>query len=59
MIAPFSADTAEAVRSMDRLDGLEAAWLLPGHGEPWTGGVAEAVRRIRAAGPDGMGRPAG
>ena len=58
MIAPFTADTAQAVRSMDRLDGLEAAWVLPGHGEPWTGGVAEAARRIRAAGPDGMGRPA-
>jgi glyoxylase-like metal-dependent hydrolase (beta-lactamase superfamily II) len=58
MIAPFTADPAEAVASLDRLDGLEAAWLLPGHGEPWTGGVAEAVRRVRAAGAGGMGRPA-
>jgi glyoxylase-like metal-dependent hydrolase (beta-lactamase superfamily II) len=58
MIAPFTADPAGAIASLDRLEGIEAAWVLPGHGQPWTGGVAEAVRRIRAAGPDGMGRPA-
>jgi len=57
MIAPFSADPAGAIASLSRLDGLEAGWVLPGHGQPWTGGVAEAVRRIRAAGPDAMGRP--
>lgn len=57
MIAPFSADPAGAVASLSRLDGLEAAWVLPGHGQPWTGGVREAVRRVRAAGADGMGRP--
>ena len=58
MIAPFTADPAQAVASLDRLDGLEARWVLPGHGQPWTGGVGEAVRRLRAAGSDGMGRPA-
>jgi glyoxylase-like metal-dependent hydrolase (beta-lactamase superfamily II) len=58
MIAPFSADPAQAIASLDRLDGIEAGWVLPGHGQPWTGGVAEAVRRVRAAGPEGMGRPA-
>lgn len=58
MIAPFTADPAEAVASLDRLGGIEAGLVLPGHGLPWTGGVAEAVRRIRAAGPDPMGRPA-
>jgi len=57
MIAPFTADPAAAIASLDRLDGLEAHWVLPGHGQPWTGGVGEAVRRIRAAGPNGMGRP--
>jgi glyoxylase-like metal-dependent hydrolase (beta-lactamase superfamily II) len=57
MIAPFSADPAAAIASLGRLDGVEARWVLPGHGQPWTGGVAEAVRRIRAAGPEGMGRP--
>jgi len=59
MIAPFTADPAQAVASMDRLEGVEAHWVLPGHGQPWTGGVAEAARRVRAAGADGMGRPAG
>ncbi len=49
MIAPFSADPAQAIASLDRLDGIEAAWLLPGHGQPWTGGVGEAIGRIKAA----------
>ncbi len=49
MIAPFSADPAQALASLDRLDGIEAAWLLPGHGQPWSGGVGEAIGRIRAA----------
>jgi glyoxylase-like metal-dependent hydrolase (beta-lactamase superfamily II) len=48
MIAPFTADAAEALRSLDRLEGLEAGWLLPGHGEPWTEGVAAAVAQVRA-----------
>jgi glyoxylase-like metal-dependent hydrolase (beta-lactamase superfamily II) len=47
-IAPFSQDPEEAVRSLDRLAGIEAGIVLPGHGEPWTGGLAEAVRRARA-----------
>lgn len=47
-IAPFSADPTEAVASLVRLDGVEAGLVLPGHGEAWTGGVAEAVRLIRA-----------
>jgi glyoxylase-like metal-dependent hydrolase (beta-lactamase superfamily II) len=49
MIAPFTADAAMARASLDRLDGIEAAWLLPGHGDAWTGGVGEAVRLIRNA----------
>ena len=57
MIAPFSADPAQALASLDRLDGMEARWVLPGHGQPWTGGLGEAIRRVRAAGPDGMGKP--
>jgi glyoxylase-like metal-dependent hydrolase (beta-lactamase superfamily II) len=58
MIAPYTADPAQAIASLERLDGIEADFVLPGHGQPWTAGVAEAVRRVRAAGPDGMGRPA-
>ncbi len=48
-IAPFSSDRAQALASLSRLDGVEAGLLLPGHGQPWTGGVAEAVRLARAA----------
>jgi glyoxylase-like metal-dependent hydrolase (beta-lactamase superfamily II) len=43
-IGPFSADPAQARSSLARLDGLDAGLVLPGHGDPWTGGVAEAVR---------------
>jgi glyoxylase-like metal-dependent hydrolase (beta-lactamase superfamily II) len=50
MIAPFTADPSTALRSLDLLEGTEAAWLLPGHGEPWTGGVAAAVEQVRARG---------
>ena len=50
LIAPFTADPSTALRSLDRLEGIEAGWLLPGHGEPWTGGVAAAVARVRARG---------
>ena len=47
MIAPFSADRATAVASLSRLDGVEAAWVLPGLGLPWTAGVDAAVKTIR------------
>lgn len=40
-------DPARARASLDRLAALDADVVLPGHGEPWTGGVAEAVRRAR------------
>jgi glyoxylase-like metal-dependent hydrolase (beta-lactamase superfamily II) len=43
-IAPFTQDRRAAVESLDRLAPIEAGLVLPGHGEPWTGGVAEAVR---------------
>jgi glyoxylase-like metal-dependent hydrolase (beta-lactamase superfamily II) len=46
-IAPFSQDPAEALRSLDRLDGLEAGLVLPGHGEAWTSGLQEALRQVR------------
>jgi len=47
-IAPFTADARQALAPLDRLEGLEAGLVLPGHGQAWTGGVAEAIRRIRA-----------
>lgn len=47
--APFTDDPAEALASLDHLAGIDATWVLPGHGAPWSGGVAEASRLIRAA----------
>jgi glyoxylase-like metal-dependent hydrolase (beta-lactamase superfamily II) len=47
--APFTDDPRQALASLSRLDGISASWVLPGHGTPWSGGVAEALRQIRAA----------
>ena len=43
-------DGAQALASLDALLGIDADLILPGHGDPWTEGVAEAVRRAKAAG---------
>lgn len=47
-IAPFTLDPESAKASWARLDGIDARWLLVGHGDPWDGGVAEALREARA-----------
>jgi glyoxylase-like metal-dependent hydrolase (beta-lactamase superfamily II) len=47
--APFTLQPEQAVASLDRIDGVDATWVLPGHGPAWDGGVPEAVRLIRAA----------
>ncbi len=49
--AAFSVSTAEELASVGRLEESGAAVLLPGHGEPWTDGVAAAVHRARMVGP--------
>jgi glyoxylase-like metal-dependent hydrolase (beta-lactamase superfamily II) len=49
-VAPFTADAEQAVGSLARIEGIAARVALPGHGDPWTDGVAEAVRRVRLAG---------
>jgi glyoxylase-like metal-dependent hydrolase (beta-lactamase superfamily II) len=46
-VAPFTADAAQAVASLARVEDLSAGLVLPGHGDPWTGGIQEAVRRVR------------
>jgi glyoxylase-like metal-dependent hydrolase (beta-lactamase superfamily II) len=43
-------DTEQAIRSLGAFDGISAETVLPGHGEPWTGGLSEAVRLARGAG---------
>ncbi len=49
LVAPAAtADVAEARRSLERLDGSDRV-LLPGHGDPWTTGVATAVDQAREA----------
>jgi glyoxylase-like metal-dependent hydrolase (beta-lactamase superfamily II) len=50
MPSAFNSNTAQALRSLDVLHGLAGDVVLPGHGEPWTGGTDEAVRRAHAAG---------
>jgi glyoxylase-like metal-dependent hydrolase (beta-lactamase superfamily II) len=51
-IAPdgLNLDSAKALESLSVLESSGAQIILPGHGEPWTGGAAEAVRLARAAG---------
>jgi glyoxylase-like metal-dependent hydrolase (beta-lactamase superfamily II) len=51
--APFTLDPAGALASLAKLEGVQATWVLPGHGAPWRGGVAEAVRLIRQAAGSG------
>ncbi|MCP2267046.1 MBL fold metallo-hydrolase [Promicromonospora thailandica] len=47
-----TADSAQALVSLDRLVAYDSGstLLLPGHGDPWSGGVADAVERARAVG---------
>jgi glyoxylase-like metal-dependent hydrolase (beta-lactamase superfamily II) len=47
--APFTLEPRQALASLGRLDGVDATWVLPGHGPAWDGGVAEAVRLIQQA----------
>jgi glyoxylase-like metal-dependent hydrolase (beta-lactamase superfamily II) len=46
--APFTLDPAGAAASLVNLDAIEATWVLPGHGEAWNGGLAEALRLVRS-----------
>jgi glyoxylase-like metal-dependent hydrolase (beta-lactamase superfamily II) len=46
-VAPFTADAAEAVASLSRLEAVSSDLVLPGHGDPWTSGIQEAIRLVR------------
>lgn len=46
----FTHDSAAALAALDRLDGLNAAVLLPGHGQPFTAGPRAAAQQAREAG---------
>jgi len=54
-LAPFTVDRRAAFRALEALDGIEAHWVLPGHGEPWDGGLSPALAALRAS----AGREAG
>jgi hypothetical protein len=41
----------EALVSLDALEGLSAGWVLPGHGDAWTGGLPEALRLMIRVNP--------
>jgi glyoxylase-like metal-dependent hydrolase (beta-lactamase superfamily II) len=45
-----TADSAQAKRSLSAIEQTGAEVLLPGHGEPWTGGAAAAAEHARRAG---------
>lgn len=47
--APFTDDPAQALDSLDRLRGVDAAWVLPGHGAPWRGSPADIADAVRSA----------
>jgi glyoxylase-like metal-dependent hydrolase (beta-lactamase superfamily II) len=47
--APFTLEPKQALASLDRIETVDATWVLPGHGPAWQGGVPEAVRLIREA----------
>jgi glyoxylase-like metal-dependent hydrolase (beta-lactamase superfamily II) len=55
-VAAFAADPDEALASLDRIESVEADWLLVGHGAPWTDGVAAAVSAAREAGIEHLSR---
>jgi glyoxylase-like metal-dependent hydrolase (beta-lactamase superfamily II) len=45
-----TADSERALASLERLAGTGVGTLLPGHGEPWTGGAERAVLEARRVG---------
>ncbi|WIB64162.1 MBL fold metallo-hydrolase [Curtobacterium sp. MCBD17_040] len=47
--APFTDEPEQAVRSLRALVDTNARWVLPGHGAPWSGGVAAAVQAVERA----------
>lgn len=48
--APFTDEPDLALASLDRLAGIEATWVLPGHGTPWRGSPSDVAAAVRAGG---------
>ena len=47
--APFTLDPKLALESLGKLEGVQANWLLPGHGAPWRGAIGDALGQVREA----------
>jgi glyoxylase-like metal-dependent hydrolase (beta-lactamase superfamily II) len=45
----FNEDREQARASLKRFEGLEAETMLFGHGDPWTGGLEQALDQSRAS----------
>jgi glyoxylase-like metal-dependent hydrolase (beta-lactamase superfamily II) len=50
MPSGLNVSSEQALASVERLAGVDAQIALPGHGPPWTGGMAAAAERVRQAG---------
>jgi len=50
MPAAFASDAQQALESVGRLEGIEAAVIGFGHGDPWRGGVGAALAEARTTG---------
>jgi glyoxylase-like metal-dependent hydrolase (beta-lactamase superfamily II) len=50
MPSALNEDTAQALKSLDALQGLTARAILPGHGDPYRDGVPAAITAAKAAG---------
>ena len=51
MPGAFNKDSPRSLESLSSLQELEVDMVLPGHGEPWAGSAAEAVRLALETGP--------
>ena len=49
--APFTLEPAQAAEPLARLDGIDAKWVLPGHGESFDGGLAAVLGQMRRTAP--------
>lgn len=44
--APFTDEPERALESLRRLTGVDASWVLPGHGAPWRGSPDEVAELV-------------
>lgn len=47
----FNVSSETILDSLSKIEALDAGTIVFGHGEPWTDGAGEAVRRARETGP--------